>query len=56
MLDAVKKFMPNANINVLSGERDPLYAAASRAPASILRAKEEFGFGPKYDLEGGVSD
>jgi UDP-glucose 4-epimerase len=56
MLDAVKKFMPDANINILSGERDPLYAAASRAPASIFRAKDEFGFGPKYDLESGVSD
>jgi nucleoside-diphosphate-sugar epimerase len=56
MLDAVKKFMPNTNINILPGEHDPLYAAAGRAPASILRVKEKFGFGPKFDLESGVSD
>ena len=56
MLEVVKKFMPEANINILPGERDPLYAAAGRAPASILRAQEEFDFGPKFDLKSGVSD
>ena len=54
--DAVKELIPNANIRVTPGERDPLYAAAERAPVNITRLQEELGFTPQYDVRTCVKD